>query len=90
MTTSQPQHLQDAERSEAQVMDERAMGEVSAVLLNLDHALTRAKKARKTVAKDDVDRNALLALDDLVADLTRVRKRFVQDTYYAGDSVRLL
>lgn len=66
------------------------MLEVSDVLLNLDHALSRAKKARKVVGKDDIDRNAGLALDDLITELTRMRKRFMQDTYFAGDSVRLL
>jgi len=39
---------------------------------------------------DDADRNAGLALDDLITELTRIRKRFMQDTYFAGDSVRLL
>lgn len=29
------------------------------------------------------------ALLDLIADLERNHKRFMQDTYYAGDSVRI-
>jgi hypothetical protein len=77
-------------RSPEQVKDERAMTEVSAVLLNLDHTLTKAKKAQKVVAKDGANRNAELALTDLIEQLTKARKRFVQDTYYAGDSARLL
>jgi len=88
--SSQPEHLRAAQRSPEQVKSERAMTEVSAVLLNLDHTLARAKKAHKAVVKDDVDRNAELALRDLVAELERIRKRFMQDTYFAGDSVRLL
>lgn len=87
---SQPQHVPPTQRTDEQVKSERAMGEVSDVLLNLDHTLSRAKKARKVVAKDDVDRNAGLALDDLIGELTQVRKRFMQDTYFGGDSVRLL
>ena len=87
---SQPQHIPAAQRTAEQVKSERTMLEVSDVLLNLDHALARAKKARKVVAKDNVDRNAALALDDVIRDLERLRKRFMQDTYFAGDTVRLL
>jgi predicted O-methyltransferase YrrM len=73
-----------------QVPRERAAGEVSDVLLNLEHTLARAKKAHKIVAKDGVDTNVELALADAIKDLERVRKRLQQDTYFAGDSLRLL
>ncbi len=69
---------------------ERAAGQVSDVLLNLEHTLARAKKAQKVVAKDGVDGNAELALGEAIRDLERVRKRLQQDTYFAGDSLRLL
>lgn len=76
---SQPNY----ERSEDQVIRERAAGQVSDVLLNLDYTLARARKGHKIVAKDGVDRNAQLALADLIKELERLRKRLVQDTYYA-------
>jgi len=40
----------------------------------------------KIVRKDGVDTNAELALNDLIKDLERLRKRFTQDTYYAIDT----
>lgn len=78
------------ERSQRQVAEERAAAEVSDVLLNLDHALDRARRAHKRVGKDGVDVNAELALGDLVKELRRLRKRFTQDTLYAGDAQRML
>lgn len=71
------------ERDEEQILRERAAGQVSDVLLNLDYTLEAARRGAKVVAKDDVDRNAVLALTDLVKELQRLRKRLVQDTYYA-------
>jgi hypothetical protein len=59
---------------------------VSDVLLNIEWALTRAKKARTLVEKDGVDANASLALGDAIRDLERVRKRLTQDTYFAADT----
>ncbi|HET7387503.1 MAG TPA: hypothetical protein VFJ19_12650 [Nocardioidaceae bacterium] len=76
---------QPAERSE-QVARERASGQVSDVLLSIEFALTAAKKAKTAVAKDGVDVNAELALGDAVKDLERVRKRLMQDTYFATDT----
>ena len=66
------------------------MREVSDVLLNVEHALDRAKRARKIVAKDGVDSNAELALGEAAASLDRLRKRLFQDTYFAGDNLRLM
>lgn len=74
------------ERSTAQVARERAAGKVSDVLLNIEYALTAAKKAKAVVAKDGVDVNAELALADAVKDLERIRKRLMQDTYFASDT----
>lgn len=74
------------ERSDDQVARERAASEVSDVLLNIEYALTRAKKARTVVEKDGVDVNAGLALSDAIRDLERVRKRLTQDTYYSTDT----
>lgn len=62
----------------------------SLTLANLEHTLARVKRAQKVVAKDGVDGNAELALGEAIRDLGRVRKRLQQDTYFAGDSLRLL
>ncbi len=78
-----------SERSDEQIARERASGKVSDVLLNIEYALTAAKKAKAMVAKDGVDINAELALADTVKDLERIRKRLMQDTYFAADT-RLL
>src|SRR4051794_36870380 len=78
------------QRSDDQVASERAMSEVSDVLLTIDHALDRAKRAHKVVAKDAEDRNAELALAETVSHLKSLKKRLVEDTYYTGDSLRLL
>jgi hypothetical protein len=42
------------------------------------------------IAKDGIDMNVLLARDQAIVDLERVRKRLQQDTYFAGDSLRLI
>ena len=73
------------ERSAEQVVQERAMTQVSDVLLNLEWAIDRARKGLKTVAKDGGNTNVELALADAIKDLDRVRKRLTQDTYYAVD-----
>lgn len=78
------------QRSPEQLAEERAAAQVSDVLLTLEHALARARKGLAAVRKDGVDRNAELALGDTVKELDRLRKRLLQDTYFAGDSVRLI
>lgn len=75
-----------AEHQGDRVARERAAAEVSDVLLNIEWALTRAKKARTLVDKDGVDVNASLALAEAIRDLERVRKRLTQDTYFAADT----
>ncbi len=78
------------ERTPQQVAQERAAAQVSDVLLTMEHALARAKKGYAVVRKDGVDSNAELALADVVSELERLRKRLQQDTYFAGDTLRLL
>lgn len=78
------------ERSPEQVAHEHALSEISDVMLNLEHTITRAKKALIRVRKSGGDNNVELALIDLIADLDRNHKRLMQDTYYAGDSLRLI
>lgn len=77
-------------RGAEQIANEHAMSEVSDVLLNLEHALDRARRAHKRVAKLGTERNAELALLDAVRDLEKVRKNLQRDVYHAGDSLRLL
>ena len=79
---SQPAH----ERSPDQVAHERAMGHVSDVLLNLEGVLAHARKAKAAVDKDGAEVNAGLALADAARDLERIRKRLMQDTYFAVDT----
>lgn len=78
-----PQGSGDAARDEA-------MGEVSAVLLNLEHTIARAKKGLVKVKKSGGDRNVELALEAAITELSKQHKRLMQDTYYAGDAVRLI
>lgn len=83
---SQPAAAQDDDPGRKREARERAAGQVSDVLLNLEWTLDKARKARKArkaIAKDGVDTNAELALGDALRDLERVHKRLVQDTYFA-------
>lgn len=77
-------------RTDAESTHELVMGEVSDVLLNIEHALSRAKKARSTAAKHDEENNAKLALDEAVDALEKTRKRLTQDAYCRQDALRLL
>lgn len=80
----------DSSRRPSDEDREQAMGEVSAVLLNLEHTIDRAKKAHKRVKKTGGDPNVELALEQAITELSRQHKRLMQDTYYAGDAIRLL
>ncbi|OBE99006.1 hypothetical protein [Mycobacterium sp. 852002-10029_SCH5224772] len=77
-------------RSEAQAAHERAMTEVSDVLVNVEHALARAKKAKKRLGPSPEESNALLALGDAIKSLEQVRTRLQKDAYFAGNEMRLV
>lgn len=77
-------------RSDADAAHESVMSDVSDVLLNIEHALSRAKKARATAAKYDEEVNSKLALDEAVTSLEKTRKRLMQDAYYRQDALRLI
>lgn len=77
-------------RTAEQIAHERAMGEVSDTLLCIEQAIDRAKRGVKNSAKHGGDGNVDLALNATLADLQRIRKRLMQDTYFAGDALRLL
>lgn len=80
----------NAHRSNDEAAHEQVMNEVSDVLLNIEHALSRAKKARNVAAKHEAESNSRLALDDAIASLEKTRKRLMQDAYYRQDALRLL
>ena len=80
----------DSERSLRQVDQERALGEVSDTLLCIEQAIDRARRGLKVTTKAGGDPNIELALAETVATLQRARKRLMQDTYYAGDALRLM
>lgn len=77
-------------REAGQVEHEKVMGEVSDVLLNVEHALMRTKKALKVAAKAGSEPNVELALGEAVKAMEQVRKRLMQDTYHSGDALRLI
>jgi hypothetical protein len=77
-------------RSAEQVAHERAMGEVSDTLLCIEQAIDRAKRGLKTTAKSGGDVNVDLALTAALAELKKIHKRLMQDTYFTGDALRLL
>lgn len=80
----------DNRRTADEVAREAARAEVSDVLLNLEHTLARSKKALARIRKSGADSNAELALVDLIVDLERSHKRLMHETYYSGDSLRLI
>jgi glutathione S-transferase len=77
-------------RDDSQQARERAMTEVSDVLVNVEHAITRAKKARTRLGDSPDEHNARLALVDALRSLEAVRKRLQRDTYFGGDELRLV
>lgn len=78
-------------RSDEQFLHEEAMTDVSEVLLSIEDAVKRARKALKTLGETPSERNAALALRQTVDSLTSVRKRLEWDTLYADpDAPRLL
>jgi len=78
------------ERSPEQIRHENAGEHLSAVMLNVEHALDRARKAHKAVAKAGGETNIELALADCARDLEKVRKRLFQDGYFGSKTIRLM
>lgn len=77
-------------RSAEQIAHERIYQEVSDTMLCIEQAVDRARRALKNTAKAGGDQNVDLALNAALTDLLRIRKRLMQDTYFAGDALRLL
>lgn len=68
-----------------QARQERAAQQVSDVLQQLDWTIERAERGLRVIEKDRSDANAELAITELREQLTMLRRRFVQDTYYGTD-----
>jgi len=77
-------------RSVEQIAHERAQSEVADVLVNLEHAIARAKKAAKRLGDTPQEHNAKLALADAQATLESARSRLQKDTYFSGNELRLV
>jgi hypothetical protein len=77
-------------RSDRQIRQENALGDVSDVLTNIEYAIARAKKGVKRLGDSPEEHNARLALSNAVAELQATRKRLQRDTYFAGPELRLL
>jgi hypothetical protein len=65
-------------------------GQVSDTMLCVEQAIDRAKRGIKNTEKAGGDVNVELALNAALADLQRIRNRLMQDTYFAGDALRLM
>ncbi|OLL16055.1 hypothetical protein BKE56_028155 [Rhodococcus sp. M8] len=74
----------------AQAAHEHAMSEVSDVLVNIEHTIARAKKAKKRLGDSAEEHNAQLALADALKNLERIRTRLQKDAYFGGDELRLV
>jgi hypothetical protein len=77
-------------RSDEQIRQEQAMGDVSDVLTNIEYAIARAKKGVKRLGDSPEEHNARLALTKAVEELQSTRRRLQRDTYFAGPELRLI
>lgn len=79
-----------AERSPEQVAHEQAMREVSDTLLNIEQAIRRGDRARRSIEVVGREPDLALALGDALGDLERVRKTLFQSTHLGGGQPRLI
>jgi hypothetical protein len=79
----------DMERSPEQAARETALHEVEETLLNIEQAIRRADRGRKTIGSNLDTWNLKLSLDDAVTRLEAVRKELFQSAYFGGDHQRL-
>jgi len=66
------------------------MNEVADVLLNVEHAIARAKKAAKRLGDSAEEHNAKLALSQALERLEAARRGLQRDAYFAGAELRLI
>jgi hypothetical protein len=80
----------DMERSPEQVARETALHEVEETLLNIEQAIRRADRGRKSIPLEGAGRNLRLCLDTAVAQLEAVLKELFQAAYFGGEQQRLI
>jgi hypothetical protein len=80
----------EMERSPEQVTHEAAMHEVEQTLLNIEQAIRRANRARKSIPAEGAGHNLRLYLDTAVEQLEAVRKELFQNAYFGGEQQRLI
>jgi hypothetical protein len=79
-----------SERSPEEAAHEQALHEVEQTLLNIEQAIRRADRARKTISPQGDQRNIRLSLDRVVEQLEAVRKELFQSGYFGGPQQRLI
>lgn len=80
----------DMERSPEQAASEAALHEVEETILNIEQAIRRADRGRKSIPADGASRNLRLCLDSAVAQLEAVRRELFQNAYFGRDQPRLI
>lgn len=73
-----------------QTLQEEAMREVDATVLNIEQAIRRADQARRRVARGTAEPNFLRALDDAIKQLEQTRRTLQQQTLFGQAQQRLL
>jgi hypothetical protein len=79
-----------SERSPEETAREQALHEVEQTLLNIEQAIRRADRARKTISPTGEQRNIRLSLDRVVEQLEAARKELFQSGYFGGPQQRLM
>jgi hypothetical protein len=64
-------------------MNERQSSEIEKVLLYINDARTRTRKAAEAVQKDNADDHVIAALADAERELAELHRKLAQGTYYA-------
>jgi soluble cytochrome b562 len=80
----------DMERTPEQAAHEEALRHVEETLLNIEQAIRRADRGRKSIPADSAGRNLRLCLDSVVEQLEAVRKELFQGAYFGGEQQRLI
>jgi len=80
----------EMERSPEQAAREAALHEVEETLLNIEQAIRRADRGRKSIHAEGDARNLRLCLDAVVDQLETVRKELFQSAYFGGEQRRLI
>ncbi len=82
---SAPSRAKPDPRSGAQIADEQAAAEISSVLLNLEHALARARKAHRRLLRLPASSPGpahAAAIADLIPALNQLRRDLMQRCYF--------